>query len=85
MSGGMVAMTLAHYTSWHPPWGPLTLVLTLGAIWLTVRGVRLSTTAVGVAVLVQVAIMIMVCVVVLVDRRAHLSAYRSPGRTSPAV
>ncbi len=73
MSGGMVALTLAHYTSWHPAWEPLTLVLTVGAIWLTVRGVRLSTTAVGVAVLVQVAMMLMVCVVVLIDQRAHLS------------
>ncbi len=73
MSGGMVAITLAHYTSWHPPWEPMTLVLTAGAIWLTVRGVRLSTTAVGLAVLVQVAIMIVVCVIALVEERAHLS------------
>ncbi len=73
MSGGMVAMTLAHYTSVHPPWGPLTIVLTVGAIWLTVHGIRLSTTAVGVAVLVQVAIMALVCVIVLVDQRGHLS------------
>jgi amino acid transporter len=73
MSGGMVAMTLAHYTSWHPPWEPLTLALTIGAIWLTVRGVRLSTTAVGLAVLVQVAIMVLVCVIVLADRHAQLS------------
>ena len=49
-------------------------MLTVGAIWLTVRGVRLSTTAVGLAVLVQVAIMLIVCVIVLVDQRAHLSA-----------
>ena len=74
MSGGMVAMTLAHYTSWNPPWEPLTLVLTAGAIWLTARGVKLSTAAVGLAVLIQVATMVVVCAVVLVDRRAHLSA-----------
>jgi amino acid transporter len=74
MSGGMVTMTLAHYTSWHLSWEPLTLVLTLGAIWLTLRGVKLSTTAVGLAVLIQVAVMIVVCAIVLVDRRAHLSA-----------
>jgi amino acid transporter len=74
MSGGMVSLTLAQYTSWHVLWEPLTLVLTAGAIWLTIRGVRLSTTAVGVAVLVQVTIMLVVCVIVLVDRRAHLSA-----------
>jgi len=74
MSGGMVALTVSHYTSWHPPWGPLTLVLTGAAIWLTARGVKLSTTAVGGAVLVQVMIMVVVCAIVLIDRRAQLSA-----------
>src|SRR6202167_4591560 len=73
MSGGMVALTLAHYTSWHPAWEPLTLVLTGGAIWLAIRGVSLSTTAVAVAVLAQVAIMLLVCVVVLIEERSHLS------------
>ena len=73
MSGGMVTLTLAHYASWHVAWEPITLVLTLGALWLTARGVRLSTTAVGLAVLVQVAIMLAVCAVIVVDRRAHLS------------
>src|SRR6202035_5803625 len=46
MSGGMLALTVSHYTSWRVPWEPLTLVLTAGAIWVTARGVRLSTTAV---------------------------------------
>ena len=73
LSGGLVAMTLAHYTSWHPPWGPFTLVLTVAAIWLTARGVKLSTGAVGVAVLIQVMIMLAVCLLVLVDQRAALS------------
>ncbi len=73
MSGGLVALTLSQYTSWHPWWGPISLVLTVAAIWLTARGVKLSTTAVRVAVLVQVAIMVAVCLLVLVDQRAHLS------------
>jgi amino acid transporter len=73
MSGGLVAMTLSHYTAWHPPWGPVSLVLTAAAIWLTARGVKLSTTAVGGAVVVQVAIMVVVCIIVLVDQRADLS------------
>ena len=73
MAGGMVTLALAHYTSWDPPWEPFTLVFTAGAIWLTLTGVKISTTAVGLAVLAQVAIMVLVCVVVLVDRRAHLS------------
>jgi len=74
MSGGMVTLTLEHYTSWNVPWEPLSLMLTVGAIWLTVRGVKLSTAVVGLAVLVQVAIMVAVCVVVLVEQRAVLSA-----------
>jgi len=74
MSGGMVAMTLSRYTSWHVPWGVLTVVLTVAAIWLTARGVRLSTTAVGVAVALQVAVMIAVCVVVLIEERGALSS-----------
>lgn len=74
MSGGMVSLTLAHYTSWDVPWGPLSVVLSAAAIWLTIRGVRLSTAAVGIAVVVQVGVMLLVCVVVLVDQRAHLSA-----------
>ena len=31
MSGGLVAMTLSRYTSWHPWWGPISLLLTAGA------------------------------------------------------
>jgi amino acid transporter len=73
MSGGLVAMTLSQYTSWHPWWGPFSVVLTAGAIWLTARGVRLSTIAVGAAVLAQVAIMVAVCLLVLIDQRAALS------------
>src|ERR1017187_4269797 len=74
MSGGMMAITIGHYTSWKPPWEPLSLAMTAAAIWLTIRGVRLSTSAVGVAVLAQVAVMLLVCAVVLVDRRGELSA-----------
>jgi amino acid transporter len=73
MAGGMVTMTLAHYFSWNVPWGPLAVALTIAAIWLTARGVRISTTAVGLAVLAQVGVMVAVCIVVLVDQRSHLS------------
>jgi amino acid transporter len=51
----------------------VTVVLTAAAIWLTARGVKLSTVAVGAAVLIQVAIMLAVCFLVLVDQRAVLS------------
>ena len=73
MSGGMVALTLGHYISWQPPWEPLSLAITLGAVWLTARGVKLSTAAVGLAVVIQVGVMVAVCAVVLIDERTALS------------
>jgi len=73
MSGGLLAMTLAHYTSLNVPWGPLTVVLTIAAIWVTAKGVKLSTSAVGVALVAQIAVMLAVCVAALIDQRDHLS------------
>ncbi len=73
MSGGMLTMTLAHYTSWNPPWFPWTLVLTVAAVFLTARGIRLSTGAVAIAVVLQVGVMLAVTCTVLVDQRASLS------------
>jgi amino acid transporter len=74
MSGGMISLTLDHYTSWHPSWLPLALVTTAGALAFTLRGVSLSTSAVGLALVVQVLVMIAICLVVLVDQSGHLSA-----------
>ncbi len=73
MSGGMVTMTLDHYTSVHVPWEPLAMVFTVAAIWVAARGVKLSTSAVGVALVAQVAVMVAVCVIALVDQGSHLS------------
>ena len=82
MAGGMVTLTLEHYVSWDVPWEPITLALTLGAIWLTARGVRLSTSVVGIAVLVQVTVMVCVCLVVLADRGGLSAMPFSPSRLS---
>jgi amino acid transporter len=74
MSGGLLAMTLAHYTSLTVPWGPLSVVLTAAAIWVTAKGVKLSTAAVGVALIAQITVMLAVCVAALTRQRGHLSA-----------
>jgi len=74
MAGGMISLTLEHYTSWHPSWVPIAIVMTAAAISLTLRGATLSTTAVGIAMVFQVMVMVAVCVVVLVDQRSHLSS-----------
>jgi amino acid transporter len=73
MSGGLLTMTLAHYTSLDLPWGPPSVLLTVVAIWVTAKGVKLSTSAVGVALVAQVGVMLVVCAAALVDGRGHLS------------
>jgi amino acid transporter len=74
MAGGMVTLTLDHYTSVHIPWEPLAGVFTVAAIWVSARGVKLSTSAVGVALVAQVTVMVVVSVLVLVHQRGDLSA-----------
>ncbi len=73
MAGGMVTMTLDHYTSLRIPWIPLSVVLTVAAIWVTAKGVKLSTAAVGIALVAQIAVMLAVCVTALVDQGSQLS------------
>lgn len=74
MSGGMITLTLDHYTSWHPSWLPFALVASAAALALTLRGASLSTNAIGLAMVVQVLVMLAVCLVVLVEQSGHLSA-----------
>jgi amino acid transporter len=74
MSGGMISLTLEHYAAWHPSWLPIALVMSAGAIWLTLRGASLSIAAVGIAMAVQLVIMVVICAIVLADQRDHLSA-----------
>ncbi len=73
MSGGFIAITLAHYGIADIAWGPLTVVITVAALVLMVRGIRLSTSAVAGAVVLQVTIMVIACVLILVDHRGDLT------------
>jgi len=73
MTGGMISFTLQHYTAWNPSWVPISVAMTGGAVWLTLRGAALSTTAVAITMVLQIAIMLATCLVVLVDQGSHLS------------
>ena len=74
MSGGMIALTLSHYTAWHPSWVPIALVMSVAAVALALRGASPSTAVVAAALVFQIAVMLAACCVVLVDQGAHLSA-----------
>ncbi|HTY97245.1 MAG TPA: APC family permease [Solirubrobacteraceae bacterium] len=73
MSGGMISLTLDHYTSWHPSWLPIALVVSLGGVAVALRGASPSTTVVTAALIFQVVTMVVICAVVLVKQGDHLS------------
>ena len=73
MSGGFLADSLERATGASIPWGPLTVALSLLALWLMIRGVKLSTRVVGAAVALQVGVMAVVCVIVLVEHGSSLT------------
>ncbi len=74
MSGGMIALTLEHYSSWHPSWLPIALVISLGGVAVALRGASRSTVVVSAALIFQVAVMVATCLVVLIDESGSLTA-----------
>lgn len=73
MAGGFIAMALAAATGVHIPWVLLTVVIALAALALMVKGVKLSTRAIGVAVAVQILVMLVVCVLAMVENSSSLT------------
>ncbi len=73
MSGGMISLTLDHYTSWHPSWLPIALVLSGGGVAVALRGASPSTALVAGALVFQVVVMVAICLVVLVKQGDHLT------------
>ena len=73
MSGGMISLTLDHYTSWHPSWLPIALVMSGSAVAVALRGASPSTALVAGALIFQVATMVATCLVVLVKQAGHLT------------
>ena len=73
MSGGMISLTLDHYTSWHPSWLPIALVLSGGGVAVALRGASPSTALVAGALVFQVVVMVAICLVVLVKQGEHLT------------
>ncbi len=74
MSGGMIALTLDHYASWHPSWLPIALVISLGGVAVALRGASRSTVVVSAALIFQVAVMVATCLVVLIEESGSLTA-----------
>jgi amino acid transporter len=73
ISGGFLADTLQHYLHWNIPWIILSVVLTGGAVLMTIRGVGVSTKLAGLFFGFEMLVLIVVSVAALIKNGGHLS------------
>jgi amino acid transporter len=73
ISGGFLADTLQHYLHWNIPWIILSVILTTGAVLMTVRGVGVSTKLAGFFFGFEMLVLIIVSIAALIKNGGHLS------------
>src|SRR5215475_1210937 len=73
ISGGFLADTLQHYLHWNIPWIILSVILTGGAVLMTIRGVGVSTKLAGFFFGFEMLVLIIVSVAALIKNGGHLS------------
>ena len=73
ISGGFLSTTLQYYLGWNVPWIIFSVLLTAGAVAMTVRGVGVSTKLAGFFFAFEMLVLIVVSVAVLIKNGGHLS------------
>jgi len=73
ISGGFLATTLQYYFKWNVPWIILSVLLTGGAVLMTVRGVAVSTKLAGFFFAFEMLVLVVVSVAALIKHGGHLS------------
>ena len=73
ISGGFLSIILEYYFKINIPWGILSLVLTLWATWMMVRGIRISTRVAGWFFVFEMIILVGVSLLSLIKNGSHLS------------
>src|SRR5262249_29116281 len=74
ISGGFLSTVLNYYFGWNVPWIIFSVLLTAGAVLMTVRGVAVSTKLAGFFFAFEMLVLIVVSVAALIQNGGHLSA-----------
>jgi amino acid transporter len=74
ISGGFLATTLKYYLNWNVPWIIWSVILTGGAVLMTIRGVSVSTKLAGFFFAFEMLVLLVVSVAALIKHGGHLSA-----------
>src|SRR5580700_5053388 len=73
ISGGFLSDTLFYYFHWNVPWIIFSVLLTSGAVWMTLRGVAVSTKLAGFFFAFEMLVLVVVSVAALIKNGGHLS------------
>jgi amino acid transporter len=73
VSGGFVSIVLQYYFSWNVPWIIFSVLLTAGAVWMTMRGVGVSTKLAGFFFAFEMLVLVVVSVAAIIKNSGHLS------------
>jgi amino acid transporter len=73
ISGGFFSLTLNYYFGWNIPWGILTVLLTVGAVAMMIRGVSISTKIAGAFFSFELFILVVVSIASIIKHSGHLS------------
>jgi amino acid transporter len=71
--GGFLSIVLNYYFGWNVPWGILSVVLTVGAMVMMVRGVGVSTRLAGLFFGFEMLVLVVVSVALIIKNGGHLS------------
>ena len=69
VSGGFVSDILQYYFHWNVPWIIFSVLLTGGAVWMTIRGVGVSTKLAGAFFAFEMLVLVVVSVVAIPQER----------------
>src|SRR5215468_6389260 len=73
VSGGFVSIVLQYYFNWNVPWIIFSVLLTAGAVWMTIRGVAVSTKLAGFFFAFEMLVLVVVSVAAIAKNGGQLS------------
>ena len=73
ISGGFLTDVLNYYFGWNVPWIIFSVLLTAGAVYMTMRGVGVSTKLAGFFFAFEMLVLIVVSVAAIIKNGGHLS------------
>ena len=73
VAGAFLSITLQQYLHWNVPWGIFTVLLTLGAVLMMIRGVAVSTKLAGIFFGFEMLVLVVVSIAALVKNHGSLS------------